>query len=389
MPTIPPNQKVALSAPAIDGKRTRYSVEGVPGLQLDVTPAGARTWRLQYSRGSGAAKEVKSLSLGSVREVTVGKATDKVRELRGEMKLNGTDPKTAMRGGQTFGDLFSGWFERHAKVRKKSWEADEGLWRRNIAPRLANTPVATMKRQDVVAALNSISDDVSPIQANRSGTVIQAVLNWAVDEGLLEVNPAHGIRKRGAEQARSRVLTDDELRLWWNAELSPAILGAVRLLMLTGQRCGEVAGMVRSEVELVAAVWELPAIRVKNNRAHEVPLTPVALGIVRSALGHGREHVFQGRTGGALHSKTLSHLPGELRGDANWTMHDIRRTCKTRWRALGVSADLSDRLTNHVAGRSIGDAVYNWHEFREEKRAALIAWEAELLRIVATDTTKT
>lgn len=281
-----------------------------------------------------------------------------------------------------FSQLFLGWFERHAKPRKKSWEADEGLWRRNIAPRLGAVPVATMRQQDVVAALNSISDDVSPIQANRSGTVIQSVLNWAVDEGLLEVNPAHGIRKRGVETPRSRVLTDDELRSLWHADLSAAILGAVKVLMLTGQRCGEVAGMARNEVNLAAALWELPALRVKNNRAHEVPLAPLALGIVTTALEHGREHVFQGRTGGALHAKTMSHLPGELRGDANWTMHDVRRTCKTRWRAMGVTADLSNRLTNHVAGRSVGEAVYVRHEFREEKRVVLTAWENELLRIV-------
>jgi hypothetical protein len=147
--------------------------------------------------------------LGDVEHLTLAQAWKAVTDRHADITLNGPRRNG---GSDTFDALFAKWIERHAKVNKKSWEHDESLYKRHVKGRLGKKIVDDLRRRDVIDVLDSIADEVTPIQANRCQAIISAVLNWAVAEDILEVNHAHGIRKRGQEAPRARVLKDAELR---------------------------------------------------------------------------------------------------------------------------------------------------------------------------------
>ena len=119
----------------------------------------------------------------------------------------------------------------HAKLKKKSWEADIGLYERHIATRLGSHELGALKRRNVIDVLDNIATEVSGVQANRCQTLVSSVLNWALDEDLLEANPPHGVRQRGHETPRERVMTEAELRAFWNALTGSPLDNSLRLLL--------------------------------------------------------------------------------------------------------------------------------------------------------------
>ncbi len=131
--------------------------------------------------------------------------------------------------------------------------------------------------------LEGIVADGAPIAANRVHSIVRKFFNWCVEQEIIEVSPCAGLKPpAGKEGSRDRVFSDDELRCAWQAA---ARLGApfgamVQLLILTGQRRGEVAGMEWAELDLERRLWSLPHERVKNDRRHEVPLSPQAIAII-------------------------------------------------------------------------------------------------------------
>ena len=91
--------------------------------------------------------------------------------------------------------------------------------------------MGALKRRNVIDVLDNIATEVSGVQANRCQTLVSSVLNWALDEDLLEANPAHGVRQRGHETPRERVMTEAELRAFWNALTGSPLDNSLRLLL--------------------------------------------------------------------------------------------------------------------------------------------------------------
>src|SRR5262249_3076043 len=139
-------------------------------------------------------------------------------------------------------------------------------------------------RTDIVSLLDRIVDRGAPIHANRTLAVIRKLFNWAVARGSVGSTPAAGIEAPGDETQRDRVWSEKELRaIWRAASATPYPCGPFfQLLVLTGQRRDEVAGMSWGEIDESRALWTIPRSRAKNDRIHEVPLSPAALDILRS-----------------------------------------------------------------------------------------------------------
>jgi integrase len=197
------------------------------------------------------------------------------------------------------------------------------------------------------------------------------VFNWAVSEDLLETNPAHGIRKRGSEAQRERVMSDDELRAFWRALTDTPEDRALKLLLLLGQRRTEVAQAASSE--LSSDAWNIPTARTKNKLAHVVPLSP----FTRQLFGDGFDIE---KTSLSRHFRSIADqlkLP-DIR------LHDLRHCAATGMAKIGVPRELRERVQNQITGRSqsIG-ARYDQYEYLSEKRDALARWEAHLLSIVS------
>src|SRR5262249_40055439 len=142
----------------------------------------------------------------------------------------------------------------------------------------------SITRRDAIELLDDIKQ-TAPISANRTQTVLVTLFNWAVEDQLLDTNPLSGLKKRALEKPKERVLSDDETRVLWRA-LDAAngtgkdIAAALQVILLTGQRPGEVAGAVQSELAKADdpqnVRWEIPAARMKGRRPHVVPLAPMA-----------------------------------------------------------------------------------------------------------------
>ena len=263
-----------------------------------------------------------------------------------------------------------------------------GELRRALKDWLA-VPAALFGRADAVHVLDAVKAGSGPVAANRLRAEARACWTWAVKRGALEANAWEATpRPLARETPRERVLTDAEIGALYRTAVALAEpFGAlVRLLVLTGQRRGEVSGMLWGEVDLEAAVWRLPGNRTKNHQAHSVPLSEAAVETLRSIKRReGAGLVFEGSRQtavsgfGKMKTRLDAALANELGRVEPWILHDIRRTVATGLQRLGVRLEVTEAVLNHVSGSRAGIVgVYQKHRWEPEKRAALDAWAAHV-----------
>jgi integrase len=215
-------------------------------------------------------------------------------------------------------------------------------------------------------------------------------------QGLTEHNPVLGTEPPAAETEGSRVLTPEELAIVWRACGEAGEFGTiVRLLMLTGQRREEVAGLEWAELDLDRALWVIPSARTKNKLEHEVPLPRQAVALLPEKR-EGRAHLFgRGKKGGfsgfsrskarlvesiaKRRAREVGHDPAKVDLEKwklpAWTLHDCRRTAGTCMHEIGVEPHIVEAILNHVSGHKGGVAgTYNKARYREPKKVALQRW---------------
>jgi integrase len=189
------------------------------------------------------------------------------------------------------------------------------------------------------------------------------------------------------------VLGDDELKALWQAcDGIGAKFGAiVRLLILTGQRRDEVAGMRWSELDLAAKIWTLPRERAKNDTEHAIPLSEQALAVIEGLPSERRGLIFT--VTGETHVSGFSRPKRQL--DAliekglgaplpHWVFHDIRRSVASGLARLGQPVHVTEAVLNHRSGTNKGIArIYNRYDYASEKRGALEAWGRYVQRLVS------
>ena len=276
-----------------------------------------------------------------------------------------------------------------------------------MLPVIGSVRLADLHRRHINQVTDRIMKRGRPVAANRVFETLRAMLRWAVERGDLDRNPIERMAKPAAEISRDRMLSDDEIRAVWRAlpdavPNSPTVQRIVRLCLVTGQRVGEIAGMRRDELDLDKRLWSLPASRTKNATAHTVPLSKMALGIIRDALRDaaedspcvfptndravGREHIDAHAVAKtiALAQKPTKDRPKGRFAIPRWTPHDMRRTALTGLAQLGVAPIVIGAVANHlsVTKASITFAVYVRHDYAREKRDALEMWAERLAAIV-------
>ena len=379
-----------------------YWDEKVTNFGLRVSQGGKKTWVIFYraKRGTvppGTRRPAHLIKIGTYPPLSLADARD-LAKLELAKAQKGDDPaaekqaakaeaaKAAEARGMTFGELAELYLERHAKVHKRSWHSDELNIRRELLPSWGSRKAADITRAEVIALLDAIKDRGAGIMANRMQPLISKIYNWGIDEAKagLQVNPALRVAPRVPKNDRERVLTPAELRTFWRALDGEGMVGEVfRVLLLTGQRVGEVRGMRWDEIDLDTGWWTIPGSRTKNKKLHRVPLVGEALGIVR-ARGENREGelVFPSpRNGGRRPVAQLNRPFARIAGEgADFTPHDFRRTVSTGMAELGVDDKVIEKVLNHSDGSVAG--IYNRHTYAAEKTAALTRWDRRVREIV-------
>jgi integrase len=365
--------------------RVEYVDEKVPGLALRVTPNGAKSWTVRY-RHRG---RLRRLTLGSASVIPLVQARERVRDLLHEAS-KGADPATEKQAGrkaETIGDLAALYIEKWAKLRKRSWKADDNLLRNKVLPTWQHRAIADITRQDVRGLVEDVAEAGAPIVANRVAALLSKMFAFALDRDLVQASPAIRIPRPGQEHARDRVLTEDELRsLWQEFDLLDKPMAAFyKLRLLTAQRGGEVMSMHWHDLDLSTAWWTIPAEVSKNKLAHRVPLSRTAVTLIEALRTAAMNTVFV--LGAASRTKGAGARGKRQQSEAAATFtvpdfrgHDLRRTAASMMASGGIPRLTISKILNHVE-RSI-TAVYDRHSYDAEKRAALDWWDAKLRAIL-------
>jgi integrase len=352
------------------------------GLGVRVTASGSKTYLAQYNWHG----QKRRIPLGSCSGLSLAKARDAVRALMGDV-AKGIDPATERKKVRahealTLVALLSDWQALHLASKRPSYAAEAVRALRNAFVRYLDLPAADLSRASVVKTLDSMARKGSTAMAARTAAYGKAAYGWAVKRGALAINPFVNLPVAPTLK-RERVLSDDELATIWGATASAGPFnGIVRLLILTGQRREEVAGMTWAEVSGDFSTWTIPASRTKNGATHIVPLASPAQDLLREAPRFG-ELVFPGLRGPFNGwSKAKAALDAKS-GVTDWRLHDLRRTVATGLQRLGVRLEVTEQVLNHVSGSRAGIVgVYQRHDFASEKRAALEAWGSHVEAIV-------
>jgi integrase len=348
-----------------------------PQLRLVVQPSGARAFAVRTRVGG---KPVKiTLPAG----LDLKDARDAAREILAEV-AKGKDPRAArrQRSATTLGGVAELYLKDTAgQVRPKTRIERERHLRRDWRP-LHDRPLAEVRKGEVAARLLEIKDEAGAIAANRSRTTLHNLLEWAIDQDLLEANVVASTRRPlRKEPTRTRILTPDERREVWAATAGGGAYDAiVRLLLLTGQRREEVGGMRWSEVDLGKALWSVPSERTKNGLPHLVPLSRQAVELIKAQPRHeGRDFVFgEGEGPFSGWSRSRNRLDRRLPQDMpRWVLHDLRRSVSTAMNdELGIAPHVVEAVINHVSGEARRGVagVYNRAQYLKERTRALQAW---------------
>ncbi len=408
--------------------------ETVKGFGLKVTPAGGRVYIYQYrlARPGMADKTApRKYTIGKHGNLTPDQARTRAKELAG-MVEQGIDPRQAeldaleakdevkrqaegkakLEGELVFEKVAERWLEHYeAEKGRRPRTVDQArhIVKMRLEPALKGKPLPHITRGDLQCIIDAI-----PIKHRASRLAVYAyssvLFRWAMERGEISDNPVRLMAKPSAPEARNRVLEEGELVTVWKAadDLRDPYGAYFKLLILTGQRREEVAGMAWAELDRTSSTWTIPANRTKNGVVQIVPLAPVVLEeLDRLAMAVQVNAVMEGvdanswpksgpvlTTYGKTAIKSYSKAKAELDSAISkvlkdgepfpaWRVHDLRRTLATGLQKLGVRFEVTEAVLNHVSGAKSGVAgIYQRHDWKDEKRAALNAWARRLGELV-------
>lgn len=374
----------------------------VTGLALRVTPKGVKSWTVVYSRKSDGRK--RRFTIGEYPAFSLETARSEAMAVLARV-ARGEDPAgdgEARKQAYTFRRLADAWIERHAKTNRTEGRLydDRLMLEKDILPAIGNTPADAVEKHDVIRVADAVLQRGAKVRANRTLSLIRTIYRWGGAEGLTRTDPTLGIRKRATERSRDRVLTDAELPVVWEAlgktdlPMTAGTRLAIKLALVTGQRIGMIEGMRRDELDLneTHPTWTVSGARTKNRELCLVPLSSLAVGLIRDAIavaGEGSPFIFPNpsRTGPiSAHAATRAMSRARKHfGVADFRIHDLRRTAATGLARLGVNPFTIGLVLDHVSTTksSVTTKVYVKHGYDDEKRRALNRWAAHLEQFIS------
>lgn len=362
--------------------RTEY-VDGLcPGLHFRVTNTGIRTFSVMFRLNGKLTRR----TIGRYPRVSLANARRSALDVmrNAQEGIDAREHRAREGSTLTYAELAEAYVEKHLRPNARSWKnISSGLVHARM-DRFKKRRVADIRRRDIIDLIDEIVAEGRPQAAINQLRFLKMMFNWAAGRDMIAANPCDGVKPPGRTYERDRVLSDTEIVAVWKATaLLPEPFGAMyRMFMLTGQRRGEVATMQWREI--TDRIWTIPREKVKKDRPHAVPLTKAALATLATLPRHGDDAFVFTTTGGERPSSNFDKMKRELdrfSGTSDWTIHDLRRTVRSKLAELRVPEIVARKVLNHETGKV--DRIYNRHDYLNEKREALTKWEKSLLSLAS------
>jgi integrase len=377
---------------------------------LRVTANGVKSFCLVYKvpgehpdgpSKTGAPRKGKPhrMTLGTYPMLSLADARKQANKLL-EQVDNGIDPRPARAKAareayaNTVAAVAKRFVAQECKGHIKSWQRVARTLEMHVLPSLGDKAIADIKRADINKLIDILLDEDReggplPGAAREVIKHVHHLLEFAVDRGIIDSNPAHKLKRKKlkANGKAHRPLKDGELKAIWHAacKLGYPEGDWVRLMMLTGARCSEWAKAPRSEIDFDSRTHNIPEHRYKTGIPHTVPLADPVWEIIEAmpiwnegdfllSTKGGRVAI---NSGGRTKAK-INKLAGPM---AEWKMHDFRVTAETRMAKIGINPDHFEAVLGHM--KQGMQKVYNRHDYEAEKRAALDLYAAHLMEVVS------
>jgi integrase len=426
------------------------------GLYLIIQPSGVKSWALRYRRPNG---KTAKLTLGDF-DSSAGKEPDDEPKIGDPLSLVGARTLAAAQlrqlkrgidvsavylgekrraraavanaAANSFAAIARAFIDEHCVKFNRRWRESASLfgfdWPEDgqAEPTLRKSGLAARWKDRELRSISSDEVHDLVVEAQRFGVpgreprhsgpsdsrgralaaALSKFFSWSKERRHISVNPALDLFFPSPGMARSRVLNSkidvrraDEVRWFWKATdtLSEPFGTLLKLLLLTGCRLNELAGLRTEEVSDDLGTLRIPAERVKNHKSFEVYLAEQAVKLLASVKPlDGCTHWFStnGKTqlsGWSKIKRQLDQAMLELaraeRGDdfaiPSWRIHDLRRTASTGMHSIGVPPHVVEAALNHVSGHRGGVAgVYNQEQYSIEKKAAWARWAGHVQAVV-------
>ncbi len=388
MPSVDFSEKNAMRMIHASSKSVEYfdsNITPATGqLGIRISPKDKRTWFICYRLIGGTNKQ--KFTLGSYPALKYKAAKEKALPLLQSVK-NGKDPKAKKHkqlNDPTMTDLWKAYQDvlvlNPKKKKPATLKEESRKWEVELEPHIGKMKVSDVTPAIVAQIIDRVARSY-PVAANRLRSLLIVMFKPALRKGWIVNHPLDYIDKPAQETPRQRVLTDEEIKLVWNASGTvPENAGAMlKIQLLTAQRSGEIERMRWEDID--DAVWRIKNTKTGND--HLVPLGDQVLQVLGKHLQRNSGYVFASKRGNAGHArhntKDRSKVQEES-GTSGWTNHDLRRTARTLMSRIGVRKHIAERVINHSQGGIVG--VYDLHDYLQEKRQALDKLGREIDRII-------
>lgn len=294
--------------------------------------------------------------------------------------------------------LASEFMERHVKPHRRRPEYVQAIMDRDVLASWRGRDARSIKPREVIELLDGIVARGSRVMANRTAAILGQLFKFGIHRSIVDDSPVKLLmRPGGKEKPRGRALSDPELKALLADPIAATrferLARVITILLLTGQRRGELALARWRDIDFKAQTWTIPDENSKI-RGHVVPLTDWALRefqALKNQAGRSMWVLPGSDPTKPLDAKLLTRGVAKCQGRfkklgiAAFTLHDLRRTCRTGLAKLGVEPHIAERVLNHAQEKIPG--TYDVHDYVDEKRAALVKWadHVEALRPTVRD----
>lgn len=367
------------------------------GMSIRVSPKGKIVFQYCF-RFEDKRQRIKYGSFPELSLANARKAHAEAKSLK-EQNINPVQKKQAdlvsLKDAETVNQLIDEWMTRYATQHRKRPEIPEQIFNADVIPVIGKQKVKDITRRHIIKLLDRILDRGSNTQANKTLALLKQLFSYAVNRGMITQNPITEVKKKdvgGNSKPRERCLTDDEITIFWSqiekAPINPIVIVATKILLVTGQRRGEISKAKWSDIEFESKKWLIPKDNSKNGKEHTVPLSPLAIKLFN--------RLYELRTNDwVMPSVRVKECPNlnmtekavtraiarnqESIGIKKFTPHDLRRTCATKLAELSTPPHVVEKILNHTLEGVL--AIYNRFDYMPERIEALNNWSNRILEL--------